>query len=144
MSRLVLGLDVSTSCTGICILDADVTEPTNGNHIRLLDRIEFKKCKSFWDKADVVEKKLSEFKNSGITEFCLEEPLLGFSKGMSSAATITTLMRFNGIASYIARCIFGTDPVYIAAASARKLAGVKFGPIRHRTFSKQTKSAKLP
>jgi hypothetical protein len=44
---------------------------------------------------------------------------------MSSAATITTLMRFNGIVSYIGRNIFGVEPEYISAAHARKLCGIK-------------------
>jgi hypothetical protein len=55
----------------------------------------------------------------------LEEPLMGFRTGMSSAATITTLMRFNGIVSYISRGIFGVDPQYIASSTARKSCGIK-------------------
>ena len=50
---------------------------------------------------------------------------MGFQKGMSSAATITTLMRFNGIVSYIGRGILIVDPIYISAAHARKLCGIK-------------------
>ena len=57
--------------------------------------------------------------------FALEEPLLGFQKGSSSAGTITTLMRFNGIVSYIGRSIFKVDPLYISSARARKLCGIK-------------------
>ena len=125
---LVIGLDVSTSCTGVCIIDSTVPLDDSGSHIRLLDKVEFKGCKTFFEKADVMQSVLSDILHrQGFKPdvFALEEPLLGFSKGMSSAATITTLMRFNGITSWIGRQVFGVDPTYISAAHARKLCGVK-------------------
>ena len=128
MANLVLGLDVSTSCTGVCIVDKDVNPNDEGSHILLLDKVEFKKCKTFFEKADVVESVLTDIvhqKKMSPTVFALEEPLLGFQKGMSSATTITTLMRFNGIVSYIGRKILGVEPTYISSASARKLCGIK-------------------
>lgn len=125
---LVLGLDVSTSVTGICVIDPSIEPDDKGSHILLLDQIDFKKCNTFFEKADKVQSALvdrsSKF-GSKLDVFALEEPLLGFQKGMSSAATITTLMRFNGIVSYIGRNIFGIDPMYISAAHARKLCGIK-------------------
>lgn len=126
MPRLVLGLDVSTSVTGVCVLNAEV-QPVAGSHIAFLDRIEFKKCNTLWDKADRVKEELQDIlkKYPGEYRIALEEPLLGFQKGMSSAATITTLMRFNGIVSYIARGVFDAEPEYISAAHARKLCGIK-------------------
>ena len=126
--NLILGLDVSTSCTGICVIDKDVHPDDKGSHILILDRIEFKKCVTLWDKADRVKSELLQHISKlgeTPTVFALEEPLLGFSKGMSSAATITTLMRFNGIVSYIGRGMFNIDPTYISAAHARKTCGVK-------------------
>jgi hypothetical protein len=126
MPNLILGLDVSTSVTGVCVVDPDL-DPICGANIAYLDRIEFKKCVTLWDKADRIKSELLLLKTRfpSVTTFALEEPLLGFSKGMSSAATITTLMRFNGIVSYIGREVFGLEPTYIPAASARKLCGVK-------------------
>lgn len=127
MESLILGLDVSTSVTGVCILNRNIPVNELGSHILHLDRIEFKKCKTLWEKADVVANELSFLlqKHPGKYTVCLEEPLMGFRTGMSSAATITTLMRFNGIVSYISREIFGVDPEYIASSSARKLCGIK-------------------
>jgi hypothetical protein len=127
VTNLILGLDVSTSVTGVCVVDPDLQPDGTGSHIAHLDRIEFKKCVTLWDKADRVKQDLLVLKAKfpSISGFALEEPLLGFSKGMSSAATITTLMRFNGIVSYIGREAFGLEPTYISAASARKLCGVK-------------------
>ena len=143
MPKYVLGLDVSTSCTGICLIDLDIAPNEEGSNIIYLDRIEFKDCKSFFEKADKVKKVLKiikEEKGWNPFIFALEEPLLGFSKGMSSATTITTLMRFNGIVSYIGRDIFGIDPTYISASHARKICGVKLvkraigGPQKEQVF----------
>lgn len=127
MNHLILGLDVSTSVTGVCILNPAVNADEQGSHIKYLDRIEFKKCKTLWDKTDIVASELADLfkKYPGNYEVTLEEPLMGFRTGMSSAATITTLMRFNGIVSYISREIFKVDPQYIASSSARKLCGIK-------------------
>ena len=127
MGDLILGLDVSTSVTGVCILNPSMTTCQKGSHILYLDRIEFKKCKTLWDKADVAADCFVELlkKHPGNYRVALEEPLMGFRTGMSSAATITTLMRFNGIVSYISREIFKVDPEYIASSSARKLCGIK-------------------
>lgn len=127
VSKIIFGLDVSTSVTGICILSAETLPDDKGSHILHLDRIEFKKCKTFWEKADLTSLELRNLskKYPGTPRVALEEPLMGFRTGMSSAATITTLMRFNGIVSYISREIFGVDPEYISSASARKLCGIK-------------------
>lgn len=127
MANLILGLDVSTSVTGICVLDPGKQPDDQGSHILYLDRVEFKKCKTLWEKADLVAFEFSEIlrKFPGTYSVVLEEPLLGFRTGMSSASTITTLMRFNGIASYISREIFKIDPEYISSASARKRCGIK-------------------
>jgi len=121
---IVLGLDVSTSCTGVCVLNSEV-EPIEGRHILLLDRIEFKGCETLFDKADCVKRFLEEQGRFCVERVVVEEPLMGFRKGMSSAKTITQLMRFNGIISYLARNIFGCEPEYIGSGHARKLCGIK-------------------
>lgn len=159
---IILGLDVSTSCTGVCVVDSDVTPDDKGSHILLLDRIEFKHCKTFWEKADNVKRVLEGidcqllcrgpvlgqepvegyvFGQEHIDRVVLEEPLMGFRTGMSSAATITQLMRFNGIVSYIARNVFQCEPEYISSAHARKLCGIKLqktsvaGPQKEQVFA---------
>lgn len=127
MDRLILGLDVSTSVTGVCILDSSVSQTDQTSHILHLNYVDFKKCKTLWDKADLIAFEFCNLlkKHPGDYRVFLEEPLMGFRTGMSSAATITTLMRFNGIVSYIAREIFKVDPDYIASSSARKACGIK-------------------
>jgi hypothetical protein len=148
---IILGMDVSTSCTGVCVVDSDVQPDVKGSHILFLDRIEFKGCKTFWDKTTVVAKYLDDLISGSFadgrltTGICpdrvvLEEPLMGFRSGMSSAQTITQLMRFNGIVSYIALTRFKCEPEYIGSAHARKLCGIKLqrtsiaGPQKEQVF----------
>lgn len=126
--RVILGLDVSTSITGVCLLDERIEEGDVLHPRLVLDNINFKKCKSLWEKVDFAR----DFFKHSHDEYAwnpdvivVEEPLLGFSKGKSSASTITTLMRFNGIVSSIVRDVFHVDPTYISSATARKLCGVK-------------------
>lgn len=148
---IILGLDVSTSCTGVCIVNSDVLPDDEGSHILVLEAIEFKGCTTLWDKADVVAEYLADvvrgsFKDRSRMPTCpdrivLEEPLMGFRPGMSSAQTISTLMRFNGIVSYIARNTFKAEPEYIGSAHARKLCGIKLqrtalgGPQKEQVFA---------
>lgn len=125
--KLILGLDVSTAVTGVCVLNPVIMPDDKGSHILHLNRIDFKSCKTLWQKADLAAFEFQELlkKYPGEYRVVLEEPLMGFRTGMSSAATITTLMRFNGVVSYISREIFKVDPEYIASSSARKLCGIK-------------------
>lgn len=165
LMALILGLDVSTSVTGACIIDSSVEPDPAGTHIRLLDRIEFKGCATLWDKADYVSWYFDDLIHGSwlrqrrqtppfiaptdaggpapvrIDRIVLEEPLMGFRPGMSSAQTITQLMRFNGIVSYIARRTFQQDPEYVSAPHARKLCGIKLqktsvaGPQKEQVFA---------
>jgi len=147
---IILGLDVSTSVTGVCVVDSAIAPDEKGSHIIVLDAIEFKKCKTLWDKADVVSKYMSDmvrgsFDDRSRMPLCpdrivLEEALMSFRPGMSSAQTISTLLRFNGIVSFIGRNIFKCEPEYIGSAHARKLCGIKLlrtgiaGPQKEQVF----------
>ena len=144
---IILGLDVSTSVTGICIVDSDIVPDDLGSHILKLEAIELSKFKTIWEKADIVKKYFEEFEATNeykidkIDRIVLEEALTAFRPGMSSAATISTLIRFNGIVSYMARNIFDKEPEYIGSAHARKLCGIKLqrtatgGPQKEQVFS---------
>jgi hypothetical protein len=112
-----------------------------GSHILLLDRIEFKGCTTLWDKADRVCQYLQNIDDGRLSRVVLEEPLMGFRPGMSSAQTISTLMRFNGIVSYLVRNRFNVEPEYIGSGHARKLCGIKLqrtalgGPQKEQVFA---------
>ncbi len=115
----ILGLDVSTSCTGLTILDEDM-------NIIKMDHIDFSKCDGIWEKVDFAkstfEKLFSEYK---IDKCFIEESLMSFSAGFSSAATILTLSKFNFALSYFVREYMKINPTHISAATARKTIGVK-------------------
>lgn len=117
---LILGLDVSTSNTGVVFLESDGTIVT-------LDHIDFKGCDTFWQKCDRLRERFAEFKvkHPQLCGFYIEEPMKRFASGFSSAEVISTLQRFNGIACFLARDVWGLDPTYINVSSARKLVGIK-------------------
>lgn len=115
---MFLGLDISTSITGFTLL-------SDSGDVVLCDYINLKKLSNMFDKAKTVEHKLQEiFDNNNVEQVWIEESLQMFSSGMSSAKTLATLTKFNGIVSWIAWDKFGITPEYIAAVSARKEIGL--------------------
>ena len=115
---MILGLDISTSITGFTLL-------SDSGDVIFCDYINLKKLSTMFDKAKTVEQKLQElFSNNPIEQIWIEESLQMFSSGMSSAKTLATLTKFNGIVSWIAWDKFGITPEYIAAVSARKEIGL--------------------
>ena len=117
-----IGLDISTSITGICFLDED-------ENIVMLDNINLKKQKCMFEKSNIVSNRLEFYKeNYTFTEnivISIEEPFQSFSKGFSSANTISQLNKFNGIVSYLIFSFFNIKPVYINVNSARKNLQIK-------------------
>ena len=128
---MILGLDVSTSCTGYSIID------DHGNFVDA-GYIELKNIKNFWKKADEVKFRLESIsKEFEIKSVFVEENLQMFRPGMSSAKTLSTLSRFNGIVCFITREITGKEPISINVNHARKTLGIKI--IRKKDGGKGTK-----
>jgi len=116
---MLLGLDISTSITGITILDKE-------GEIIYNDALDTRKYKSLFEKARTLQEKLKEIKKSyKIKEIYVEKSLQSFRSGFSSAKTLSTLSAFNGIVSWMCFNIFNREPEYVAATSARKLCGIK-------------------
>lgn len=117
-----LGLDISTTNTGYCILD------DNGNIIDL-GVLNFTNKKTFPDlfsKAQAAQTFFNTINNKySIDSIGIEAALLGFSRGKSSALTISTLLKFNGIISWLVFSVFGVQPQFISASTARKNFGIK-------------------
>jgi len=65
------------------------------------------------------------FSKHEIASVVIEENLQAFRPGFSSAKTLLTLARFNGIVSYICFNSFGFEPEYINVNVARKAVGLK-------------------
>jgi hypothetical protein len=77
-------------------------------------------------KAKAVKDRLTEIKYLYcIKQVYIEQSLSAFRPGLSSAQVILTLGKFNGIISWICCEIFGNEPEYIGASTARKSLGIK-------------------
>ena len=116
---MILGLDVSTSITGATVLD-------NDGNIIYNEAWDTRKFKNFFEKVEHVEKNIKELcsKCNGIERVYIEQSLQSFRSGFSSAKTLSTLARFNGVVSWLVYRILQTEPQYIAAISARKACGI--------------------
>ena len=116
---MILGLDISTSITGVTIIDDD------GNVI-LNEAWDTRKYKNFFKKACVIHEKLEDISYKyKLTHIYIEQSLQSFRSGFSSAKTLSTLSRFNGVVSWLCYSFFNIEPEYIAATSARKKCGIK-------------------
>ena len=113
---MILGLDISTSITGATILNSSGTVIYN-------EAWDLRKYKTFFKKAEHVEEKLKKL-DYNIERVYIEQSLQSFRSGFSSAKTLSTLSRFNGIVSWMVYRILQIEPEYIAATSARKKAGI--------------------
>ncbi len=115
---MILGLDISTSKIGYCILDNKEKIITN----------EFMKLKPLQleDRAEIFYKFLSDINNEyNIDYIFIEEPFTMFGGGRTTAGTMAKLQRFNGMCSFAVRRIFKMNPVLIPANQARKSVGLK-------------------
>mgnify|MGYP001381759088 CR=1 FL=1 len=117
---MILALDISTSITGITILEKDGTLVYN-------DAWDTRKYKNFFEKVEYVEKNLNQLcrERKGIQRVFIEQSLQSFRSGFSSAKTLSTLASFNGVVSWLVYRILQIEPQYLAATSARKLCGIK-------------------
>lgn len=121
---MILGLDVSTSSTGWSILNDD------GSLVEM-DAFKLTKYDSIFTKADAVRNGLVEIsKKYKVHKVAIEEPLQGFRRGMSSARTLLTLARFNGIVSWQAFEVFEVEPIFYNSTYARKGLGIKLDKSR--------------
>ena len=128
---MILGIDISTSITGFAIVGDD--------QLLHYSSIDLRKHKGPFAKAEVLRAYLEDlFENyqcnnesfMGAAEFpiehiYIEQPLHMFMRGKSSAKTLSTLMTFNGIVSWLIYEMFDIEPEYVSATSARKKAGIR-------------------
>jgi Holliday junction resolvasome RuvABC endonuclease subunit len=115
---MILGLDISTSKIGYCILDENKNIIAN----------EFMKLKPLQleDRAEIFYEFLSVLnKKHNIEHVFIEEPFTMFGGGRTTAGTMAKLQRFNGMCSFAVRRIFKMNPELIPANKARKSVGLK-------------------
>tara|TARA_R110000824_G_scaffold283567_2_gene471941 strand:- start:387 stop:920 length:534 start_codon:yes stop_codon:yes gene_type:complete len=119
---LILGLDISTSITGYAIVDKD-------DNIILNGAWDFRNKRYFptlMTKAQKIKDALLDLQTEyQIEQIYIEKSLQSFRSGFSSAKTLSTLSSFNGIVSWLCYDIYGIEPIYLAAPSARRIYGLK-------------------
>ena len=117
-----IGLDISTSIVGVSFLD-------NLENLVGLESINLKKISCIFSKSNKVREEFTKYKEKYLFEeeikLSIEESFQSFSKGFSSAKTLSQLNRFNGIVSYISAEIYSVIPEFINVNSARKNLGIK-------------------
>ena len=114
---MLLGLDISTSITGATVLDesgnivfCESWDTRNKNHFPTL-----------YHKADFVKNKLKTLdKRFNIGYIYIEQSLQSFRSGFSSAKTLSTLSRFNGIVSWTCWDMFKVEPQMLHPQRERK------------------------
>ena len=121
---MILGLDVSTSIVGATVL-------TDGGDVVYCEAWDLRSKNHFptiYEKAQRVKQMLEilhEVKRYDIEDVFIEQSLQAFRPGFSSAKTLLTLAKFNGIVSYICQKCYLKPPEYIPASTARKACGIK-------------------
>lgn len=126
LNRIILGLDVSTTCLGISIVSYDGNKPKllYINHIKpVINTKKYKGAEALFAKSRMFKEQFRELCNNLginnlISDIVIEEPL---SNG-HNAWTISTLLKFNGMISESIYELTGVVPQYISSFDARKYA----------------------
>ena len=121
---MILGLDISTSIVGATVL-TDFGEIIYCESWDLRNKNKFP---TLFSKAQEVKHMLAglyDAKRLRFDKVYIEQSLQAFRPGFSSAKTLLTLAKFNGIVSYILEKNFHIVPEYIGASTARKACGIK-------------------
>ena len=130
---MILGLDISSSKIGVCILK-------NSGELAFLEGLELSKEKNVIKKSELFKSFIEDISTKfDIKKVLIEENLQAFRPGLSSAKTIVTLARFNGICTYISSIVFDTEPDFVNVNNARKRVGLKI----ERKSTKNTKEQVL-
>ena len=129
INRIILGIDISTTCLGVSlakyngkeieILKVSHVKPKISKKIKGTEAL-FLKAKQF--KEEFIDK----YKNIGITDIIIEEPL----PNSQNNNTVTTLLRFNGMISQSIYEATGIIPQFITSYDARKYAFPELMAIR--------------
>lgn len=128
-NKIILGLDISTRCTGIscCYVDDEKITPIIVTHMRpkiptKIKGIEalFLKCNIFMEALEnlLITNKLYD-KETGktvITDIVIEEPLMS----SNNEYTVATLLRYNGMVALEVYKLTGIIPQFISSYDARK------------------------
>jgi len=118
MKEVVLGLDISTSKVGLCIMDYK---------FNLLETklIKLNTKDSLEERCIQLERELKPYSKYWIKSIYIESAFIAFSGGKTSAVTMSKLQRFNGMVCYMTRVLYGKEAILISPAKARGLVHLK-------------------
>jgi hypothetical protein len=131
--KIDIGLDISTSYIGVCFLNKKTKEKINIFHIDLTSS----KFKNMWEKVDFAMQELGQkirwyqsSSNAGpprciFKRVFVEANAKKYSSKFSSADTLFTLAKMNGIISYECHKQFGLEIIDVNVVSARSAIGYK-------------------
>jgi len=112
---MILGLDISSSIVGYCVIDDD-------ENICDISYIDLRSIEDIFDKVKYVIQNLFIIKkNYDITKIGIEDFLQKFAFGKSNIKTIIKLSQINTLVSYEIFTNFGMRPIFFNSRSARKI-----------------------
>lgn len=127
--RIILGLDVSTTTIGVCLMrvNSEETKLIKLTHISPKVSSNIKGIETLFLKKEIFENELlTQYKDFGITDVVIEEPLLN----SNNVYTVATLLRFNGMISDSVYKILGLVPEYISSHDSRSYGFPELNAIR--------------
>ena len=121
--RIILGLDVSTTTIGICLMvcndDSNNNEIVKLTHVKPKIAEHIKGIEGLFLKKRIFENEfLQEYKDYGIDEVIIEEPLLG----SNNIHTVATLLKFNILIADSIFTMLGIVPELISSYDSRAYA----------------------
>jgi len=118
-SPKVLGLDISTKTIGWALFDIQTKQLLELTHVSPVPKPkEENKIKELILKSEIFKSKLIQYKDLGITNVVIEEPLLN----SNNIYTIQTLLRYNTLVTKQIYDVLGIVPNYISTYNSRKNA----------------------
>lgn len=129
--NIIMGLDISTTCIGVCLLEYDGSSPYGKilelTHVSPKVSSKIKGIESLFLKKQIFNDEfLCKWKNKGIKRVIIESPLLR----SNNVYTVGTLLQFNGMISDCVYNVLNIVPEYISSYDARKFAFPEFMSIR--------------
>lgn len=118
-NRIILGIDISTTCLGVSLAkyDGKEIEILKISHVKPKISRKIKGTEALFLKAkQFKEEFIEKYKDFGLTDIVIEEPL----PNSQNNNTVTTLLRFNGMISQSIYEATGIVPQYITSYDARK------------------------
>ena len=113
----ILALDISTSRTGVTVMDYDKKR-------LFCEAVKLDSNKCLEERCLDLENYLTSIPYN-FKEVYIEQPFVMFSGGKTTAMTMSKLQRFNGMCCFMIRKLTGLNPLLIAANKARSLNEIK-------------------